>query len=57
MVDSALPSSIGDIPAVVETIQSAFLAQTTKPIAFRLEQLRKLWRGYVHIKRPLLSFT
>jgi hypothetical protein len=38
---------IENLPTLVKKIQCSFLEQKTKGIAFRLEQLRKLWWWYV----------
>jgi hypothetical protein len=38
---------VENIPTLVKKIQCSFLEQKTKGIAFRLEQLRKLWWWYV----------
>jgi hypothetical protein len=47
-----------EIEEIVRRAQSAFLEQRTKPITFRLEQLRKLWWGYVlyTLKKRLVFF-
>jgi hypothetical protein len=47
----------GRIKDIVERVQSTFLEQKTKPITFRLEQLQKLWWGYVlyTLKRAIIS--
>lgn len=35
------------IEDAVKRVKTTFLQQKTKPMVFRLEQLRKLWCGYV----------
>lgn len=38
-------TEVGAIPSVVNQVRSAFNAQKTKPVEFRLVQLRKLYWG------------
>ena len=39
-------TAIDSIPATVSQLRATFNSQKTKPIAFRLVQLRKLYWGY-----------
>ena len=39
------PTEVGAIPSLVNQLRSAFNAQKTKPVDFRLVQLRKLYWG------------
>lgn len=39
---------VDSIPAIASGVRNAFNSHKTKPIAFRLTQLRKLYWGYVH---------
>jgi beta-apo-4'-carotenal oxygenase len=36
---------VDEIPTIVEEVRSTFFTQKTKPIEFRLRQLRKLYWG------------
>jgi beta-apo-4'-carotenal oxygenase len=36
---------VDQIPKIVDQVRSTFLTQKTKPIEFRLKQLRKLYWG------------
>lgn len=38
---------VDDIPKIVEQVRSTFFTQKTKPVEFRLRQLRKLYWGSV----------
>jgi beta-apo-4'-carotenal oxygenase len=38
---------VDQIPKIVEEVRSTFFTQTTKPLEFRLRQLRKLYWGLV----------
>jgi beta-apo-4'-carotenal oxygenase len=38
-------TAVDDIPTIVEEVRSTFFSQKTKPIDFRLRQLRKLYWG------------
>jgi beta-apo-4'-carotenal oxygenase len=38
---------VDGIPTIVEEVRSTFFTQKTKPVEFRLRQLRKLYWGYV----------
>lgn len=41
-------TSIDRIPAIYNKVQSSFLSHKTRPLEWRLTQLRRLWWGYVH---------
>lgn len=38
---------LDEIPKIVEEVRSTFFSQKTKPVEFRLRQLRKLYWGSV----------
>lgn len=44
-IEALANTPIDDIPKIVEEVRSTFFTQKTKPIAFRLKQLRKLYWG------------
>lgn len=37
------PTSIDSIPAIVDKVRDSFLSQKTKPVEYRLAQLRNLY--------------
>ena len=38
-------TAVEDVPKVVESVRSTFFTHKTKPLEFRLKQLRKLYWG------------
>ncbi|ERF72451.1 hypothetical protein EPUS_07908 [Endocarpon pusillum Z07020] len=46
---------IDDIPKIVEEVRSTFFTQKTKPIEFRLRQLRKLYWGIVDHEAEIIE--
>lgn len=49
---------VDEIPKIVGEVRSTFFSQKTKPIEFRLKQLRKLyWGSVLSSPESLLSFT
>ena len=45
------PSALEEIPKIAERVRSTFFTHKTKPVEFRIQQLRKLYWGCVSVSK------